>query len=624
MTNAYITNNGGKSVSVVDTVSDTVSTTITVGNGPTGSAVSPDGTKTYVSNTADGTVSVINNATNTVIGSPITVGSSPNGVAITPDGTKAYVANQNSNNVSVIDTASNSVIATVTVGTTPVGVAITPDGLRAYVTNNTSGTVSVISTATNTTIGSAITVGTAPNGVAITSNGGIAYVANSGSNSISVISTASNSVGGTITASIGNAPFGVAISPDTTKLYVTNNTDGTVSVISTATNSVIGSAITVGTKPTGVAFTPDGAKAYVANTNSGGAAPFTTSVIDVATATVIATITVGSGPYAFGQFIKPAPPQAQLVIPPQGRLTLSSTAPVMVADSTGATTVYYLPYQGSGIPIFDAVKFVNYLLGTAGISLALDSNSGHTGYQQSGKLFDLFAFLNNGVLTLGTGPAWTNDTTRSNAIAQLNGLWVNNAALTVRFGTNSGDTVSVSANQATYLGTMYATANGQTSMSFLPSALSGGTNNFLGVYNAYNRVLTRSVCRDSAASWNYGSATIRPANNNTNNRISFVDGLAQSSIDAMYGNNTGVTPAGSTAAQIGIGLDVTNAFSAGFISGGNSLANNASIITHYYGVPQLGFHFVQAVENNPSGTGTATFGNLTGTQNVGLFLALEM
>ena len=41
---------------------------------------------------------------------PIGVGSGPVGVAVTPDGTRAYITNRYSNTVSVIDTATNTVI----------------------------------------------------------------------------------------------------------------------------------------------------------------------------------------------------------------------------------------------------------------------------------------------------------------------------------------------------------------------------------------------------------------------------------------------------------------------------------------------------------------------------------
>ncbi|PGP55952.1 hypothetical protein COA00_31900, partial [Bacillus cereus] len=54
----------------------------------------------------------------------VTVGDGPRGVAITPDGLFAYVTNQYSNNVSVIDTSSNTVIATVLVDSRPAGIAI--------------------------------------------------------------------------------------------------------------------------------------------------------------------------------------------------------------------------------------------------------------------------------------------------------------------------------------------------------------------------------------------------------------------------------------------------------------------------------------------------------------------
>jgi YVTN family beta-propeller protein len=116
----------------------------------------------YITNENDGTVSVIDTATNTVVGSPITVGANPFGVAVTPDGSKVYVANSDST-VSVIATATNTVVGSpITVGFFPVGVAVTPDGSKVYVANSGSNTVSVIATATNTVVGSPITVGNHP------------------------------------------------------------------------------------------------------------------------------------------------------------------------------------------------------------------------------------------------------------------------------------------------------------------------------------------------------------------------------------------------------------------------------------------------------------------------------
>lgn len=56
-----------------------------------------------------------------------------NSVAITPDGSKAYLTNSYGNSVPVIDTESNTVSSAIGgVGINPAGSAITPDGAFAY------------------------------------------------------------------------------------------------------------------------------------------------------------------------------------------------------------------------------------------------------------------------------------------------------------------------------------------------------------------------------------------------------------------------------------------------------------------------------------------------------------
>jgi YVTN family beta-propeller protein len=128
---------------------------------PYGVAVTPDGTKVYVANVSNQTVSVIDTATNTVPAT-IIVGLGPTGVAVSQDGSKVYVTNADSDSVSVIDTATNTVTATVPVGSFSAGVAVTPDGSKVYGANQFSNSVSVIATATNTVIGSPIGVGVEP------------------------------------------------------------------------------------------------------------------------------------------------------------------------------------------------------------------------------------------------------------------------------------------------------------------------------------------------------------------------------------------------------------------------------------------------------------------------------
>jgi len=126
---------------------------IPVGGGPLGLA-SQDRNKVYVANERTGTLSVIT-ATDAVtykLTATIGIGREPRGVAVSPDGSKLYVTNTGSDDVSVIATATNTVTATILVGHSPKGVAVTPDGSKLYVVNEGSGSVSAIDTKINTVI----------------------------------------------------------------------------------------------------------------------------------------------------------------------------------------------------------------------------------------------------------------------------------------------------------------------------------------------------------------------------------------------------------------------------------------------------------------------------------------
>ena len=125
---AYITEFNSGVVTVIDTSSNTIVTTVDVGFSPFGLAVTPDGTRVYVANSGDNTVSVIDTSDNTVVAT-VPVGTAPVGVGVKPDGSRAYVTNRDNNSVSIIDTSNNTVVGTVIVPS-PYGVAVNPDGSR--------------------------------------------------------------------------------------------------------------------------------------------------------------------------------------------------------------------------------------------------------------------------------------------------------------------------------------------------------------------------------------------------------------------------------------------------------------------------------------------------------------
>ena len=65
----------------------------------------------------------------------IKVGTEPFGCALSPDGTRLYVTNQSSDDVSLINTSSDTVIKTIRpVGPKPRGIAVSADGTKVYVT----------------------------------------------------------------------------------------------------------------------------------------------------------------------------------------------------------------------------------------------------------------------------------------------------------------------------------------------------------------------------------------------------------------------------------------------------------------------------------------------------------
>jgi len=303
-TYAYVTDECNGTVAVIDIATNNVTAWVDMGDDSYGVAVNQAGTKVYVTTGWGNYVSVIDTATNNVTAT-VPVGSYPYGVAVLPDGSKVYVANSGSNTVSVIDTATNNVTATVPVERYPSGVAVSPDGSKVYVTNKGSGSVSVIGTATNK-VKATVRGLKGSFGVAVSPNGTKLYVTDGAKDgSLYVIDTSTNKV--QIEVWVSSYPSGVAVSPDGSKVYVTSvvkypDDNGSLSVIDTATNTVT-ARITVGFLPIGVAVTPDGAKIYVANWGGSG----TVSVIDAATNTVTATVYLRGCPNAFGKFIGSIP-----------------------------------------------------------------------------------------------------------------------------------------------------------------------------------------------------------------------------------------------------------------------------------------------------------------------------
>ena len=127
-------------VSAINTATNTVAANIIVSplsaGGPISVAVHPNGQKVYVGNFATANdVSVIDTATNT-LSTSIAVGSSPSVIAFKPGHRAAYVA-QMTGNVLALDPVNSSIAAGIALNysySVAYGVVVNPAGSRAYVT----------------------------------------------------------------------------------------------------------------------------------------------------------------------------------------------------------------------------------------------------------------------------------------------------------------------------------------------------------------------------------------------------------------------------------------------------------------------------------------------------------
>jgi YVTN family beta-propeller protein len=315
----YVANQASATLSVVNTLTDNLATTVATGAGPLGVAASSDGRIVVIANSGDNTITIVDATSGNVIAA-VAVGNQPTGVAITPDDTTAYVANSGDNTVSVVKLSNATVTATISVGLAPFGVVVSPTGQTVYITNSFANTVSVIATANNT-VTATIPVGASPSGVAAAPNGNSVYVSNSADNTVSVITN--NTVSSTIP--VGAGPFGIAVTPNGV-VYVANLEDGTISVLSTA-NSVI----SVGGAPYGVAVSTDGSTVFAVNKTAEQV-----SVISTSTNSVAGSIAVPGTPGSFGQFFGPSGPPASVL----AAAVLPTSRSVVVGNSaTFAATV---------------------------------------------------------------------------------------------------------------------------------------------------------------------------------------------------------------------------------------------------------------------------------------------
>lgn len=183
---------------------------------------------------------------------------------------------------------------------------------------------------------------------------------------------------------------------------------------------------------------------------------------------------------------------------PSGRLTLVSGHPVMSSDVTGATEVFYSPYAGDTIPLFDGtawsdVQFTELSLSVVGLAPGA---------------YDIFAIPGPALIAVAFAAR----------PARLNGLLVDAA-------------------NHTYLGSILLDANGHLNAHF-----SYGQNRRFDVWNAYHRrrvLLKAGDPRPPGSNGvkffpHWGPDNFGASNNDPGNSLTVFIGLAEEPVRAIY------------------------------------------------------------------------------------------
>ena len=367
---AYVANNTGNSVTVLDLVYLRPDRTLSVGTAPVAMAANPQRDEVYVVNAqlgqATGSVSVIDTAKNAVVAT-IPVHRSPGFISVDATGQRAFVANTGSNTVSVIDLALRKVIATVSTGEKPTTALIAPDGRSLVVTNKGAGSISVY--ASNIPPAGAAGAAAAPkagpalrlrstyagcpgasDAVILPDSSKVFVACSIGHQVMSVwLAAAPDSWAAKQDAAstsdhllalldVGENPTNLSLKPDGGEVFASNQNSGSISEIMTQTNEV-GSTYAIGNRPAHGLVSGDNSALWVSNL--GGEA---VSLYSIADGKFLSSVRTGMAPDALAF----SDPEQMLLV---ADTRSGDVAVIRTSSKLGPALFTILPAGGSPVAI---------------------------------------------------------------------------------------------------------------------------------------------------------------------------------------------------------------------------------------------------------------------------------
>ena len=262
----------------------TITTTIPTGALADDVVAAPDGATVYVMNSGDRTISVVDTATNTVRATwPLTT--LPGALALSPNGSTLFVSAFDS--VLFLDTTTGTIEQAVPLAASASDITVSPDGSVVYAPLYNAGTIAVLNATTGAVVRT-IDPGLREGVISLTVSPDSRTLYGSLPSSRVVFEIdAATGIAGRF-ASVTDTPRFLVTSTDGTALYAPTERGNATSVINTATFNVVRTI--PGTRAYDVAASHDGR--FVAITNRGAAGGV--QIIDVTTNTVVQTVAVAN------------------------------------------------------------------------------------------------------------------------------------------------------------------------------------------------------------------------------------------------------------------------------------------------------------------------------------------
>jgi hypothetical protein len=252
-----------------------------------------------------------------------------------------------------------------------------------------------------------------------------------------------------------------------------------------------------------------------------------------------------------------------------GRLTLESGVPVSKTDQVDKTVIYFTPYKGNKIALYDGASAWT-ILTFAELSLNVSAYT-------ASKPYDIWAYNNGGAVALAS-TVWTNATTRATALATVDGVLCKTGATQYR-----------------YIGTIYMDAGSKLQITFGLTPAAGGSAPMLYVYNEYNKVIATFESMDSTNSWAYTTTSYQAKNNNVNNAFKFINGNILNI--SVNGTGAGTNTGANASCYVGLGIDSATVNSAILNPTNQPTANYPAVTSFALGYnAAVGYHYIQEIE----------------------------